>query len=192
MADATAGLPRRGLLAAAAAGLAAVTGGAAAAEQSVFDFELESLDGGPLDLGQFRGRPMLVVNTASFCGYTPQYRGLEALHRRLSPQGFVVLGAPSNDFNQESSDPNAIRQFCERTYDVQFPMTMPMHVRGPSAHPLFAFLAARGGGAPRWNFHKYLVARDGLTVQGFATRVEPESPELTRAIDAALAARAGA
>jgi glutathione peroxidase len=183
---------RRAALAGAVAMTAAGAVEAADPAATIFAFRLESLDGGPLDLGQFRGRPMLVVNTASFCGYTPQYRGLEALHRRLSPRGLVVLGAPSNDFNQESSDPNAIKQFCESTYEVQFPMTMPMRVRGPEAHPLFAFLAARGGGAPRWNFHKYLVARDGRTVQGFATRVAPDAPDLTRAIDAVLAAPAGA
>jgi len=182
MADTT----RRVLLA--GLGAAAVT--PAAAAKTVFDFTMEALEGGPLDLGQFRGRPMLVVNTASFCGYTPQYRGLEALHRRLSPRGLVVLGVPSNDFNQESSDPRQIKQFCETTYDVQFPMTVPAHVRGPQAHPLFAFLAARGGGPPRWNFHKYLTARDGRGVQGFATRIEPEAPELLHAIEAALAAPA--
>ncbi len=187
MAEASA-IGRRGLLAAGAA----VMAGRAEAAMTVFDLPLESLDGGPLDLGGFRGRPLLVVNTASFCGYTPQYRGLEALHRRLSPRGLVVLGAPSNDFNQESSDPAAIRQFCEATYEVQFPMTMPLRVRGPEAHPLFAFLAERGGGPPRWNFHKYLVARDGRTVQGFATRIAPDAPELARAIEAALAARPGA
>ncbi len=185
MADAHASRRRILLLAAALA----MTGGAAAAE-TVFDHRLDSLDGGPLDLGQFRGRPMLVVNTASFCGFTPQYRGLEALHRRFGPRGLVVLGAPSNDFNQESNDPQAIRQFCEATYDVQFPMTMPLQVRGPAAHPLFAFLAARGGGAPGWNFHKYLVARDGRRVQGFGTRVAPEDPALVAAIEAALAAPA--
>jgi glutathione peroxidase len=167
-----------------------VTGAADAAPATVFDFRMESLDGGPLDLGQFRGRPMLVVNTASFCGFTPQYQGLEALHRRLSPRGLVVLGVPSNDFNQESSDPKAIRQFCDATYDVQFPMTMPAAIRGEQATPLFAFLAARGGGAPRWNFHKYLVARDGVTVRGFGTRVAPDAPELLSAIEAALAAPA--
>jgi len=177
---------RRTLLGAAAA-LPAMTA-AAAAPENAFGFVLESLDGGPLDLGQFRGRPMLVVNTASFCGYTPQYRGLEALHRRLAPRGLVVLGVPSNDFNQESGDAGAIRQFCESNYDVTFPMGMPAHVRGPQAAPLFAFLAARGGGAPRWNFHKYLVARDGVTVRGFATAVTPEAPELARAIEAALSA----
>lgn len=193
MADAT---RRAALLLATATALAAgMTAPAAAAPEaapeSVFAFRLESLEGGPLDLGQFRGRPMLVANTASFCGYTPQYAGLEALHRRYGPRGLVVLGVPSNDFNQESGDPAAIRQFCEANYDVTFPMAMPAHVRGPEAHPLFAFLAARGGGAPRWNFHKYLVARDGMTVQGFATRVAPDTPEVIRAIEAALAASAG-
>jgi glutathione peroxidase len=179
---------RRALLAG-LAGLPAMTATAAAPE-SVFGFTLESLDGGPLDLGQFRGKALLVVNTASFCGYTPQYRGLEALHRRLAPRGLVVLGVPSNDFNQESADARAIRDFCEASYDVTFPMAMPGPVTGPRAMPLFGFLAARGGGAPRWNFHKYLVARDGVTVTGFATRIGPDSPELTRAIEAALAGSA--
>lgn len=181
MADAT----RRAILGAALA-LPAMT--AAAAPDSVFGFTLDNLDGGPLDLGQFRGKALLVTNTASFCGYTPQYRGLEALHRRMAPRGLVVLGVPSNDFNQESADAKAIRDFCDASYDVTFAMAMPAHVRGPDAIPLFAFLAARGGGAPRWNFHKYLVARDGVTVMGFATRVGPDSPEMTRAIETVLAA----
>lgn len=181
MADAT----RRAILGAVAA-LPAMSA-AAAPPANAFGFVLESLDGGPLDLGQFRGRAMLVVNTASFCGYTPQYRALEALHRRYAAQGLVVLGVPSNDFNQESADAGAIRQFCEANYDVTFPMAMPGVVRGANAIPLFAFLAARGGGAPRWNFHKYLVARDGVTVTGFATRVAPDAPEMVRAIEAALA-----
>lgn len=178
---------RRTMLGALAA-LPAMT--AAAAPESVFGFTLDNLDGGKLDLGQFRGKAMLVVNTASFCGYTPQYRGLEALHRRMAPRGLVVLGVPSNDFNQESADAKAIRDFCEANYDVTFPMAMPGRVTGPNAMPLFAFLAARGGGAPRWNFHKYLVGRDGVTVTGFATRIGPDSPEMTRAIEAALAAPA--
>ena len=180
-------VPRRLLLGALGA-LPAMT--TAAAPESAFGFTLESLDGGPLDLGGFRGRPMLVVNTASFCGFTPQYRAREALHRRYGPRGLVVLGVPSNDFNQESSDAAAIKAFCEANYDVTFPMTMPAAVRGPGAAPLFAFLAARGGGEPRWNFHKYLVARDGVTVQGFATRVAPDAPDLLRAVEAALAGSA--
>jgi glutathione peroxidase len=180
MADAT----RRTLL----AGIAAMpTMTAAATPESVFGFTLDNLDGGTLDLAAFRGKALLVVNTASFCGYTPQYRALETLHRRLGPRGLVVLGVPSNDFNQESADAKAIRAFCDANYDVTFPMAMPAHVRGSSAIPLYAFLAARGGGAPRWNFHKYLVARDGMTVTSFGTRVAPDSPELTRAIEAQLA-----
>ena len=191
MADAT---RRAALLLATAAALpAAMTAPAAAAPEaapeSVFAFRLESLEGGPLDLGRFRGRPMLVANTASFCGYTPQYAGLEALHRRYGPRGLVVLGVPSNDFNQESGDPAAIRQFCEANYDVTFPMAMPAHVRGPEAHPLFAFLAARGGGAPRWNFHKYLIGRNGKVVGSFGSTVDPQSPKVVELIEQQLAAR---
>lgn len=186
--------PRRDLLL--AAGGLAMSGGPAAAAAgglgNAFEAAIEAIEGGPLDMRAFRGRPLLVVNTASFCGYTPQFASLERLHRRFGSRGLVVLGVPSNDFNQESPDARAIRQFCEANYDVTFPMTMPAHVRGPEAHPLFAFLAERGGGPPRWNFHKYLVARDGRAVRGFPTRVEPEAPEMLRAIEAALAAPAGA
>ena len=162
-------------------GEAAVAGGAA------HDFLLEALEGGPLDLGQCRGRPLLVVNTASFCGYTPQYAGLQRLHARYAPRGLVVLGVPSNDFNQESGEASTIKEFCEATFGVEFPMAMPAHVRGPGAHPFFAWLAAQGGGPPRWNFHKYLVGRDGVSVRGYPSRVEPEAPELLRAVEAALA-----
>ncbi len=177
-------LTRRAALALAGLGM---TGAAGAAEASAFDFRLEAIEGGPLDLGGFRGRPMLVVNTASFCGFTPQYAGLQKLHDRYAARGLVVLGVPSNDFNQESADARTIKRFCEANYDVTFPMTMPVHVRGAQAVPLFGFLAARGGGAPRWNFHKYLVARDGRRVQGFPTATEPDAPALLRAVEAALA-----
>lgn len=180
-------VPRRALL---ATGAAVTALPAAAADRDAFGFRLTAIEGGPLDLGQFRGRPMLVVNTASFCGYTPQYAGLQRLHDRLSPRGLVVLGVPSNDFNQEQADALAIKSFCEATFGVAFPMAAPAHVRGPQADPLFAWLAAQGGGAPRWNFHKYLVARDGRRVQGFATGVEPDSPPLLRAIEAELASPA--
>ena len=111
---------------------------------------------------------MLVVNTASFCGYTPQYAGLQKLHEKYGPRGLVVLGVPSQDFNQESSDNKKIKDFCDANYNVEFPMTTVSHVRGAQAAPVYAFLAERGGGPPRWNFHKYLVGRDGRTVRGFA------------------------
>jgi glutathione peroxidase len=160
-------LARRGVLL--LAGGAVMAGEAGATGRTAFDFRMEAIEGGPLDLGGFRGRPMLVVNTASFCGYTPQYAGLQLLHDRFGGQGLVVLGVPSNDFNQESADAATIRQFCETNFNVTFPMTMPASVRGPQAVPLFGFLAAQAGGPPRWNFHKYLVARDGRTVRGFPT-----------------------
>ena len=180
---------RRAMLAAGATLLAPPTF-ATPPEQDVFGFRLTAIEGGPLDLAQFRGRPMLVVNTASFCGFTPQYAGLQRLHNRLSPRGLVVLGVPSNDFQQESADAARIKAFCEASFGVEFPMAMPAQVRGPRAAPLFAWLAAHGGGPPRWNFHKYLVARDGRRVQGFATPVEPDAPVLLRAIEAALASPA--
>ncbi|MDN3565071.1 glutathione peroxidase [Paeniroseomonas aquatica] len=173
------------------AGAALVTTeAAAAAPATAFDFRLEAIEGGPLDLGGFRGRPMLVVNTASFCGYTPQYAGLQTLHEKYGPRGLVVLGVPSNDFNQESADARTIKRFCEANYSVDFPMTTPARVTGAQATPLFAFLAAQGGGAPRWNFHKYLVARDGRRVRGFPTQTGPESPALVQAVEAALQASA--
>jgi glutathione peroxidase len=179
-------LARRGVLL--LVGGAVMSGEAGAVDRTAFDFRMDAIEGGPLDLGGFRGRPMLVVNTASFCGYTPQYAGLQRLHDRFGGQGLVVLGVPSNDFNQESADAATIRQFCETNFNVTFPMTMPARVRGPQAVPLFGFLAAQAGGPPRWNFHKYLVARDGRTVRGFPTATAPDASALVQAIEAALAA----
>ena len=164
-----------------------MAGEAAAASASLYDFRMEAIEGGPLELSAWRGKPVLVVNTASFCGYTPQYAGLQKLHERYGPKGLVVLGVPSQDFNQESGDAKTIKQFCDANYAVQFPMTTLAHVRGPQAAPLFGFLAAQGGGPPRWNFHKYLVSRDGRKVRGFATQTGPEARDLVQAIEAALA-----
>lgn len=179
-------IPRRVLL---AAPLLMATEASAQPTQSAFDFTMESLEGGPLKLADFRGRAMLVVNTASFCGFTPQYTGLQRLHDRYEARGFLVLGVPSNDFNQESRDAARIKEFCETTYGITFPMATLTSVRGPAAHPLFAWLASRAGGPPRWNFHKYLVGRDGRSVRAFPTSTEPDSPVLTRAVEAALEGR---
>ncbi len=170
-------------------GAALMTVSTAAAEpQTVFEFRLPKLEGGEHDLTAWRGRVLLVVNTASFCGYTAQYEGLQRAQDRFAARGLTVLGAPSMDFNQESGDEARIRELCELTYGVEFPMTGLMHVRGPDAHPFFRFLAARGGGEPRWNFYKYLVARNGREVRMFPSQVGPETPALTAAIEAALAA----
>jgi glutathione peroxidase len=175
-------LPRRALL-------AAPLLMAAAPVATVFDFRLEALEGGALPLADFRGQALMLVNTASFCGFTRQYEGLQALHERFAARGFSVIGVPSNDFRQESTDAARIREFCETVYGITFPLAAVTTVRGPRAHPLFAWLAGRAGGPPRWNFHKYLVARDGMAVRAFPTSEEPGSAPIIRAVEAALAGR---
>lgn len=138
----------------------------------------------PQALCQYAGRVLLVVNTASFCGFTGQYAGLEALQRRFEARGLVVLGFPSNDFGrQEPGSNQAIADFCENTFGVRFPMFNKTAVTGREAHPLYRQLAARTGQAPQWNFHKYLIARDGLTVRSFGSATEPNNPRLIRAIE---------
>ncbi len=140
----------------------------------------------PQVLCQYAGRVLVIVNTASFCGFTPQYTGLEALSKRYRDRGLVVLGFPSNDFSQEGGSNKDIANFCENTFNVKFPMFAKSEVSGRQAHPLFKQLAAAGGGPPRWNFHKYVVSRDGLTVTGFGSSVEPTDPRFIRAIENSL------
>jgi glutathione peroxidase len=178
-------LPRRVLLA-----TPLLMAAAPAPARTAFDFTLDALEGGALPLAEFRGRALLVVNTASFCGFTPQYAALQRVHDRFGPRGFAVIGVRSNDFNQESADSGKIRDFCDTMFGIGFPLAAPTSVRGPRAHPLFAWLAARAGGPPRWNFHKYLVGRDGTAVRAFPTATEPDAPVVTRAIEAALEGRA--
>ena len=151
-----------------------------AQSQSFYDLKSTTLVGNkPADLGTYRGTVTLVVNLASYCGYTPQYKGLEALHRELHPKGFSVLGFPSNDFGgQEPGTGEEIAEFCKLTYFVEFPMIEKGSVTGPGANAFFKQLAAATGTAPAWNFHKYLIAPDGKTVHSFGTRVEPDSREV--------------
>ncbi|MFN3565528.1 MAG: glutathione peroxidase [Burkholderiaceae bacterium] len=150
-------------------------------------------DEAPQNLCQYAGRVLLVVNTASFCGYTSsQYEGLEALHARYASRGLVVLGFPSNDFNQEPADNKSIADFCFNTYGVKFPMFAKTSVVGQTAHPFFAALARASGQAPKWNFHKYLIDRDGRVVEQFASAVAPLDRKLTQRIEQLLAARAAA
>ncbi|WP_424811719.1 glutathione peroxidase [Roseococcus sp. YIM B11640] len=155
---------------------------------NAFGFTFQSLEGAAMPLSRFRGRVLLVANTASFCGFTPQYAALQRVHDRYEAQGLTVIGVPSNDFNQESTDAEKIREFCDGMFGITFPMTALNHVKGQEAHPFFAW-AAREAGPVGWNFHKYLVSRNGAQVQGFSTRTDPEAPEVTSAIEAALAAR---
>ncbi|MFC3148435.1 glutathione peroxidase [Piscinibacterium candidicorallinum] len=145
-------------------------------------------DDAPQNLCQYSGRVLLIVNTASFCGFTEQYKGLEALHSRLQARGFTVLGFPSNDFgNQEPKSNKEIAEFCEGTFGVKFPMFAKSAVRGKDTNPVFAHLAKVSGSTPRWNFHKYLVSRDGQRVEAFGSMTTPEDKTLLARIDALLA-----
>jgi glutathione peroxidase len=157
---------------------------------NAYEHAFEAIEGGSLPLEKFRGKVLLVVNTASFCGFTPQYEGLQALWQRYEAQGLVVVGVPSNDFGaQEPKDESEILGFCKGAFNVTFPLTTKQPVLGKDAHPFYRWARETLGEAqaPKWNFHKYLVGRDGKLIAGFATRIEPLSPELTKAIDAALA-----
>lgn len=145
---------------------------------------------GSVNLNQaYGGKVLLIVNTASKCGFTPQYEGLEALQQELSGRGFAVLGFPSNDFKgQEPGSEAQIQEFCTLTYGVKFPMFQKVHVIGPEATPLYQDLASATGVAPGWNFHKYLIGRNGQVVAQFSSRVKPDDAQLRAAIERELAA----
>ena len=152
---------------------------------TAFAFHFAGLKGGDIQLAEFAGKPILVVNTASYCGYTPQYRDLEALWRQYQRRGLVVLGVPSNDFGEQEPGTEAeIKQFCESTYQVDFPLTEKYRVVGGAAHPFYRWAAGTLGeaGAPRWNFHKYLIGRDGRIAAVFSTQTEPTDPKVIAAI----------
>jgi glutathione peroxidase len=188
------GFPRRalvlGLGGAALFGVAAPLSRAAACSP-LLDRSFPRLqDEKPQALCQYAGKVLLVVNTASYCGFTPQYKGLEALSARYQSRGLVVLGFPSNDFGaQEPGSNQQIAQFCESTFGVKFPMFAKSSVRGGASNPLFAELARRTGSAPRWNFHKYLIGRDGETVTSWASDVDPQSSAFVRELEKLLDAR---
>jgi glutathione peroxidase len=158
---------------------------------SAYDFSFRKIDGGDLALSQWRGKPVLVVNTASECGYTPQYADLEALWRRYRDKGFVLLGVPSNDFGgQEPGSEAEIKSFCERNYEIDFPLAAKEPVIGRQAHPFYRWIIAQlgEGGAPRWNFHKYLIGPDGAIAGAWPSRVSPTDPAITSEIEKALGA----
>ena len=142
----------------------------------------------PQSLCQYSGKVVLVVNTASFCGFTGQYKGLEELYARYKDKGLVVLGFPSNDFSQESGSNQQIAEFCENTFGVKFPMFAKSSVKGAEASPLFRQLTELSGTAPRWNFHKYLLGRDGKLVDNYSSLTGPDNKGLVRAIEQQLAA----
>ena len=156
----------------------------------ILDHKFANLMDEPVSLCQFRGKVVLIVNTASECGYTPQYDGLEKLYRRYRDKGFVVLGFPANDFGgQEPGSNKQIAQFCQVNYGITFPVFAKTAVVGASANSLYRQLSARTGQPPKWNFHKYLVDKAGARIQAFESAVEPEDRRLISEIEKLLAAR---
>ena len=157
---------------------------------TILDHRFMSLQGKPQDFCQYRGKVLLVVNTASYCGYTEQYQGLQALYDKYQQRGLVVVGFPANDFGKQEPGSNAeVADFCERTFKVKFPMIEKTSVVGSQANPLFEKLFEVTGDRPKWNFHKFLIARDGVTVKSFSSRVAPESSAVTAEIESLLAAK---
>ncbi|WP_369235412.1 glutathione peroxidase [Streptomyces sp. R21] len=161
-------------------------------DNSVLDVEINSLQGGSADLGQYRGKAVLLVNVASKCGLTPQYAGLERLQERYAAQGFTVLGVPCNQFlGQEPGTSEEIAEFCSATYGVTFPLTEKVEVNGDGRHALYerlvGFADAEGHtGDIRWNFEKFLIGTDGEVVARFSPQTEPESAEIVTAVEKAI------
>ncbi len=173
---------------------AALVGLVAASQppQSLHQFTMKTIDGKPMPMAQYKGKVVLLVNTASMCGFTPQYEGLQKLHDTYKGQGFTVLGVPSGDFgDQEFGSNGEVKQFCESKFGIKFPMAEKAVVKGPKAIPVYRWAAMTLGDdkTPQWNFHKYLIGKDGKLIAAFGTKTTPMSPEVTGAVAKALAAK---
>ena len=164
-----------------------------AADAPLYDIPLKDIDGKDTSLKAHAGKPLLIVNVASKCGYTKQYAGLEEVWKKYQAQGLMVLGFPSNDFGgQEPGTNEEIKQFCSSKFAVTFPLFDKLHTKGPEQHPLYAALTGPASPVPgpvKWNFGKFLVGRDGKIIARYDSKVTPDAPELTQAIEAALAAK---
>ena len=162
----------------------------ACAASSLYDFSLNTIDGSPAPLAQFKGKVVLLVNVASKCGYTPQYAGLENLYEQYKDRGLVLVGVPANNFGAQEPGTNAeIKTFCTRTYNVTFPMMSKVSVKGDDKDPLYVYLTDSGsktGGEIKWNFTKFLIGRDGQVIARFESKVTPDAPELVSAVESAL------
>lgn len=168
--------------------IALLTGGmmATAAAGGISSHTFASIDGGTLNTGDWAAQPVLVVNTASQCGFTGQYGGLQALYDTYRDQGLIVLAVPSDDFNQELGSAEEVKEFCEMNFGLDLPMTDITPVKGPKAHPFYREVAADTGFKPRWNFNKVLISPDGEVVGTWGSGTKPQSPKITREIDALL------
>lgn len=163
------------------------------ADTSLYDIPLKDINGKDTSLNAYKGKVLLIVNVASYCGNTPQYKGLEALYQKYKGQGFEVLGFPCNQFGkQEPGSNEEIKEFCTKNYNVTFPMFDKLEVKGPNQHLLYRELSGQGSAFPgdvKWNFGKFLVGRDGKLLKRIEPGVKPESPEVVKAIESALAAK---
>ncbi len=157
-----------------------------AACSSLYSHQFSTLQGGKINLCDYQDKPILVVNTASKCGFTPQFEALEGLYKQYKDNGLLVVGFPSNDFKQELSDDKQIGDFCKMTYSVKFPMITKTSVTGPNANPFYKQLAARTGQSPKWNFFKYVILPGGKEVYAFTSDVQPNAPEIVNKIKASL------
>ncbi|WP_425404248.1 glutathione peroxidase [Hwanghaeella sp.] len=165
-----------------------------AADPNAHNYDFVSIEGDAMPMRGFAGKAVLVVNTASFCGYTRQYKGLQAVYEKYRDRGLVVLGIPSNDFgSQEPGTATEIKTFCETNYDITFPMTEKQTVRGADAHPFYQWAGKELGdaGTPRWNFHKILVGPDGSAIAGWPSVTKPESDAIISVIESVLKPPAG-
>ena len=170
--------------------LAFAPAAALAADPTAWDIALPSIEGGTLDFAAYRGRVLLVTNTASFCGYADQFRPLEALNRTRAADGLTVIGMPSNDFDQEAGSNAKVKELCELTYGVEFPMAALSHVRGPQANPFYGWVRAVRGWEPDWNFNKVLIGRDGRIRGAWRAPDAPDGAAVRAALDEALSAGA--
>jgi glutathione peroxidase len=154
--------------------------------ENAYDFTFKAIEGGDLPLSQYKGKAVLVVNTASMCGFTRQYKGLETLWEKYRDKGLVVVGVPSNDFGgQEPGSDKDIKEFCDVNFAIDFPMTTKEPVKGTQAHPFYKWVAAQKG-EPKWNFHKYLLSPDGTLVAAFPSKVEPDDADFLSAVEKTL------
>ena len=172
------------------AAFAGDTGAAPAGD--AYQFSFLSIDGKPMSMADFKGKTVLVVNTASQCGFTPQYTALEAVYKKYRDKGLVVLGVPSNDFGgQEPGSNSEIKKFCEGNYDIDFPLTAKYDVKGDTAHPFYKWAAAVGGtpAVPAWNFHKLLIGPNGQLLNEFPSKITPDSSAVETAIETAMASK---
>ena len=161
--------------------------GGKAMEDNAFSFNFESIEGNPMPLSDYEGKALLIVNTASQCGFTPQYDGLQSLWEEYKDKGLIVIGVPSNDFGtQEPNQEGVIKEFCETTFGINFPMTEKNVVTGSHAHPFFQWAEGQIGKFPKWNFYKYLIAPDGTVAGFYSSLTKPKSKKVIKAIENVL------